>query len=105
VAGTFLAVCVGWVFFRATSFTDAGSILARLVRPTSGLELELADLLTVLAIVTLVFAGHAIGTWVNLKKVERRTPAPALAMGLAGLLLLILLLVPEDAKAFIYFQF
>jgi alginate O-acetyltransferase complex protein AlgI len=105
VAGTFLAVSCGWVFFRARSFADAGSILTRLVRPTAGSGLGQVGGLTVAAIVLLVLVGHVLGGCLPLKKVERRVPAPALGAALAALLVLILLLVPEDAKAFIYFQF
>jgi hypothetical protein len=36
---------------------------------------------------------------------DRGLPAPVLGTALAVLLLLILILLPEDSKAFIYFQF
>src|SRR5439155_1130670 len=36
VALTFVCVCVGWVFFRATTFTTAAIILERMVIPHAG---------------------------------------------------------------------
>jgi alginate O-acetyltransferase complex protein AlgI len=105
IAATFMAVCIGWVLFRAQSFGDAGTILARLVTPKTGRALPVHDVLTVTAILALVLVGHVIGGTVDLKKVERRIPAPVLGMGLAGLAILLFLLGPSDARAFIYFQF
>ncbi len=52
-----------------------------------------------------VFAGHLLGAALDVKRIERRLPAAALGVALAAALLLTLLLLPEDGKAFIYFQF
>jgi alginate O-acetyltransferase complex protein AlgI len=104
VAATFLAVCVGWVLFRAQSFADAAAVLAGLVRP-GGLSLDPALAATAVACLVAVFAGHLAGALLDVRRIERRLPAPALAAALASLLLLILLLQPEDGKGFIYFQF
>ena len=104
-SATFLAVCVGWVLFRAQSFADAGAVLTRLVRPVGGAALEPTLAATAVACLVVLFAGYIAATLLNVKQIERRLPAPALAAALAGLLLLTLVLFPEDGKSFIYFQF
>jgi alginate O-acetyltransferase complex protein AlgI len=105
VAATFLTVALSWTFFRAQSLGDALTVLGRLFRPTGGLELAPPDVLVVLVVVLAVFGEHLLGTLVNVKRAERRLPAPVLGATLAGLLLLALFFLPEDGKAFIYFQF
>jgi alginate O-acetyltransferase complex protein AlgI len=104
-AATFLAVCFGWVLFRAQSFADAGAVLARLVRPVAGAALDPTLAVTAVACLAVLFAGYLAGALLDVKRIERRLPAPALAAALAGLLLLTLVLFPEDGKSFIYFQF
>jgi len=105
VLATFLAVCVGWVFFRAQSLTDAGTILTGLVVPTSGIRLAPDSVRLVLACLTAVFAGHLIGTLVNLRRLEQRLPAAVAGTVLGLSVVLYLLLLPQDGKGFIYFQF
>jgi alginate O-acetyltransferase complex protein AlgI len=104
-AVTFLAVCFGWVLFRAQSFADAGAALVRLVRPTEGAALDPTLTFTAAACLTTLLAGYLAATLLDVKRIERRLPAPALAAALACLLLLTLVLFPEDGKSFIYFQF
>jgi len=105
VALTLLAVCVGWVFFRATTFTIAGTMLHRLVVPHAGLATPLwhwGVWLTVLVVV----AAHLTATRTDFRrKLIVTTPAPALGVSYALLLTLILVLTPDTGKAFIYFQF
>jgi hypothetical protein len=52
-----------------------------------------------------VFACHLIAFNLNVTRSLRRVPGPVLGAALAGVLLLCQLLMPEDVKAFIYFQF
>jgi hypothetical protein len=63
--------------------------------------------LSVAAVVCLaaLFVGHLAGALLNIKRIERWLPTPALASLFAVVWLLTLLLLPEDGKAFIYFQF
>ena len=105
VLATFLSVCVGWVFFRAQTFGDAGTVVTRLAWPTVGLNLHPGHVLLVGLSVLAVFLGHLAGTFLSWRRLERRLPAPALGGALAFLLLLALLLMPEASKGFIYFQF
>jgi alginate O-acetyltransferase complex protein AlgI len=102
---TLLAVCVGWVFFRAQSFGDAGTILSHLFWPTEGSVLAPSQIWMVGAVVAVVVMGHLVGALANVARWERTLPELAMGAGLTVLLLLILLLSPENGNAFIYFQF
>jgi alginate O-acetyltransferase complex protein AlgI len=101
---TFLCVCVGWVFFRATSFSIALRVLRGMFIPCGGAQPPLAShSLAILAGVILAgwwFAGS--GLW---KRFAFRVPAPVWGIGFAVLLLLVQVLTPESGKVFIYFQF
>ena len=105
VATTFFAVCLGWVFFRAQSFSDAYDVLRRLAWPVEGKTFAEPTVVGAVGLLALVFVCHLFGTFVDVKKLERRLPAPALGSALAVMLLAALVLMPEDGKAFIYFQF
>ncbi len=104
IAMTFLAVCVGWVFFRATTFATALTILQRLVVPCTGLSspipyYSLAVLGGVIGFACLVVRS---GIW---KRLAFRLPGPAWGISYAVLFTLAQILTPEDARVFIYFQF
>lgn len=105
VAATFLAVCVGWVFFRAQTFAEAGLILQRMAWATPGKSIEPA--MFTLGVVGLIFMllCYLISTFIDLRRVERWLPAPVLGTAVAVVFLLAQVLMPEDGKAFIYFQF
>jgi alginate O-acetyltransferase complex protein AlgI len=104
VVATFLCVCVGWVFFRATTFSGASAILFRMVAPHHGLGLPLPNRsLWILGMVLIV--GHAVGATGLWKRWSPRLPAPVLGVGYAVLLTLAMILAPESGKAFIYFRF
>jgi alginate O-acetyltransferase complex protein AlgI len=105
VAATFLLVVVGWVFFRAQTFGQAGTVLIHMFTPTDGLSLRPAAELLVVVCLGLTFLGAWIGTHVNLAGAERRIPAPVMGAALAAVILFALLLFPEDCRTFIYFQF
>jgi alginate O-acetyltransferase complex protein AlgI len=104
VTVTFLAVSVCWLFFRATTFGIAATMLWRMVVPHSGLGSQQRNFGLVLLALLLVGA-HAIarsGAW---KPIAVRVPAPVLGMAYAVVLTLALVLAPHGSKAFIYFQF
>jgi alginate O-acetyltransferase complex protein AlgI len=105
IATTFVLVCVGWVFFRAQTFGDAGIMLTRMAIPTAGEVLKPAYAGLVLGCLALTFLGHWLGTRLNFARAERRLPAPVMGAALAGFLILALLLFPETSQVFIYFQF
>jgi alginate O-acetyltransferase complex protein AlgI len=105
VAATFLSVCVGWVFFRAQTFSQAGTILAHLFWPSSGAALAPEAACLVLTCASAMILGHFAGSLVRLDKLERRLPEPVVGAVMAGFLVLAILLQPLDTHPFIYFQF
>jgi alginate O-acetyltransferase complex protein AlgI len=105
VVATFLCVCVGWVFFRAASFGDACTILHHMAWPLAGSALASTSMLMVLACLGALAIGYAVGTLGNVARWLERLPATLVGALLAVSLLLTFLLIPEDGKLFIYFQF
>jgi alginate O-acetyltransferase complex protein AlgI len=102
---TFMCVCVGWVFFRAQSFGDAAALLRRMFLPTDGAMLDGFDRSIVLLILGVVLLAHLIGTFTRYRRWLQRVPAPVLGAGMACWFIVAQFLMPEDVKAFIYFQF
>jgi alginate O-acetyltransferase complex protein AlgI len=102
---TFLAVCVGWVFFRASTLADAGTILHGMLVPTTGSSLAGDGNVLVMVCVVVILVGQAIGQWRGSPRWLFHVPAPIAGAVMAAVLMLALLLTPGDGKAFIYFQF
>jgi alginate O-acetyltransferase complex protein AlgI len=104
VALTFGCVCLGWVFFRATSFASAAQVLHRLVVPRGGMPSLPRPVLGLWLVVAVVVMAHwaARGAW---QRWNRRLPTPVLGFGYAAAVMLALLLTPSTGKPFIYFQF
>ena len=105
VAGTFLLVSVGWVFFRAPTFGNALCMLRGMFAPLGGLAIDRTTQAIAVACLLAILVGHLIGQFVPLGRLERRLPAPVLGTLLAALLIAAQVLVPESGKAFLYFQF
>lgn len=105
MAATFLAVCIGWVFFRAQTFADAGSILHGLVSPRAGLVLLPYESLLISACLLITFLAHLVGSGVKLRRLEQTVPAPLAGALLALTLALFFFLLPRSGQGFIYFQF
>lgn len=101
---TFSCVCLGWVFFRATTFGAAATILRKLIVPETGLAAPLHNrsLWYTMAVVVICHALAHYGIW---RKLTVRSPAALLGFGYAAVLALSLVLAPDAGKAFIYFQF
>jgi alginate O-acetyltransferase complex protein AlgI len=102
---TFLAVLVGMVLVRSQTFSDAGFILAALVRPTSGSLLSDKQILVVSACLLLTFLGHLGGTMLKVRQLEQRLPASLASMALAVTVMLFFFFLPTNGQPFIYFQF
>jgi alginate O-acetyltransferase complex protein AlgI len=102
---TFLLVCVGWVFFRAQTLAEAGTILRGLVVPTRGSVLVGDGGLLVMVCVTAVLIGQALGELRGNPRSLFRVPAPVAGVAMATALTLAMILTPGDGKVFIYFQF
>lgn len=103
--GTFLLVTIGWVFFRASTFGVAATILDRMFVPTHSGALKSGALMLSIICVVLILAANTLnerGWW---QKVERKLSPAVVGLVLAGFLILAQLCFPEAAKTFIYFQF
>ncbi len=105
MATTFLCVCVGWVFFRAETFTDAAVILGKMFQPAAGLVIDPTLAGVAVALLLVVLLAHVTASLVRVKDMARRLPAPALGALLAVLAVAALLFAPETGAGFIYFQF
>ena len=105
VVATFLAVCIGWVLFRAATVEQAGVILERMAWPAAGTRLANGPALLAIGCLALTLVGHTLSTRVDVIHSERRLPAAVMGGALAALLALTLVLFPEGSRAFIYFQF
>ena len=103
---TFFLINVTWVFFRATNFTDAWSLL----RSMFGAMKEGAPVLTELAIikVSLIVAAMVIFHWLmrNRRTLDVAAKMPWWLLGIIWSALLIMLIwSQESSSSFIYFQF
>jgi alginate O-acetyltransferase complex protein AlgI len=104
VAGTFGGFLLTWVLFRAADVGSALGMLHRMFTPHPGLgePIHVTGWAGLLAIVAL---GHWLGANDRWRRVVGALPAPALGVGYALLLMLALVLAPNNGQAFIYFQF
>jgi len=92
------------VFFRATTFGAAATILQRMAVAHNGLSAPLNGI-SFWCLLGVLGLGHALaasGAW---KRWSVRLPAPAMGLGFAAVLTLALILAPDAGKAFIYFKF
>ena len=99
---TFHVVCLGWVFFRATSFSNAFEVLGRLIH-SSTTPIRWWVVVTVVLMLAAQHvparaAGRAQGLW-------SRLAAPVQVASLAVVLLVVDVLGPTGVAPFIYFQF
>ncbi len=101
---TFQYVCLGWVFFRATSFSNAMQVLGQLFHGWTS-----APLVTPLLILTIggVIAIQYVpgGVVVRLQALFSRAAAGLQVVGLALVLLAITTLGPPGVAPFIYYKF
>ena len=108
ILGTFLLVCVTWVFFRAQNFSAAFHLVGSLLgveRGSPGLPLVRAmEGLAVLAVTAALLVGHWALRDSSLEEAASRAPWPLRSLILATMIVLIFLSPGED-RAFIYFQF
>lgn len=100
---TFHVVCLGWIYFRAQSFEDAGAVLSGLVQTRGALTVGPFLLGTI-----------ALGLLLNhlpplaLQRIARRVsalPAPAMGALTAAAILMIDAARPDGVAPFIYYQF
>ena len=106
VLSTFVLVCFTWVFFRATSLSQATSLTMTMLglRPGGTPVFDVWTPLVVAVLIGSLLLGHAICRRQSLEAVANR--AGPILWGVICLLMILLLLVCRgDERAFIYFQF
>lgn len=100
---TFHAVCIGWVFFRAQTFSQALHILQTMVNPASRLGLSL-DSKSILLVIIMFFTLHAL-----IRTLSYRITNPWIITWTRGVAYFFLLYLGMTLKTrpqeFIYFQF
>ena len=103
--GTYALVCVTWVFFRAPALPAALRITGAMLAGGADRHLlERRDRITVLGLTILLLAAHWALRDTSLEDAWRRLPRWTRPVFLAAMLLT-MLLVTGDERAFIYFQF
>lgn len=100
---TFHVVCLGWVFFRAESFTDAGKVLGRLLHPGIGTPFNPVLVGVIAGCLALQFMPH--GWTAQLRSLFSRLNPVVQAVGLSLFLVATNALGPIGVAPFIYFQF
>ncbi len=99
--GTFFAIMLGWIFFRATSFGMAAGILDRIFVYHAGASMPgVAGLVAVLVIAFLV--AHFAPNTFELQHEWRPGWSPAFA---CGYVLCLIVVASGSASPFLYFQF
>ena len=104
---TFVAICFTWVFFRATTFAQAGQISSAMLGYTaSGAVSPISkfNMVAVGTVVGLMLLTHFALRHTNLESVAQRMPAWLLILSLV-FMLFCLLVMQGQGNAFIYFQF
>lgn len=100
---TFHIVCLGWVFFRSTSLTNAWAVLARLLHPGTGTELNMMVIATIALFLALQFVPTgAVG---KAQAYFSRMPVWQQGLALSFSLVLTNALAPMGVSPFIYFAF
>jgi len=103
---TYVFVCIAWVFFRATTFTDAWEILTAMfgIGTGAGVGVGAFQLAAAGAVTALLLLGHHLLRDTTVEAVAARVPWWGRGLILAGMLAGIFL-SPGERLAFIYFQF
>jgi alginate O-acetyltransferase complex protein AlgI len=104
---TFTLICFTWVFFRATSFAQAMTIVQAMVTfsgKSATLFLGSKDILTASGIVAAILGIHWCCKDRSLEQIVTKLPWWVVSSSLAAMLYAIATLPGED-RSFIYFQF
>jgi len=104
---TFLLVCVGWVFFRARTFGRAFAILGSMLgfaQPAAPGLIPLPKVAGVAAFTAVLLGVHWLLRDSSIERAAMRLPWWARSLVLALLMIAIVTMTGED-RAFIYFQF
>lgn len=103
--GTFLLVCLAWVFFRANTLADAWALLTAMLTPSATIVHATQLNLAAIGVITpLMLGGHWLLRDSSLEQLFARLNWPLRAAFFSALIIG-LVLAPGDNRAFIYFQF
>ncbi|MGO9028821.1 MAG: MBOAT family O-acyltransferase [Acidimicrobiales bacterium] len=101
---TFQVVCVGWLFFRATSFSNAWSLFGRVLSGWG--PSPLVTPLALLAIAAGIGSQYLPDDWLDRVKAVFAARRPVVQGGILGLVLLVITtLGPQGVAPFIYYRF
>jgi D-alanyl-lipoteichoic acid acyltransferase DltB (MBOAT superfamily) len=100
---TFHLVCLGWVFFRAPTFSDALAVLAGLLQGRSEVPLSPSVVLLVAVVLAAQQVGDRPRAW--LRRTWDDLPVPIHVAAFALLLVGLEVFGPDGVAPFIYFQF
>ena len=102
---TFHLICVGWVLFRAPTFTDAERYLAAMAGlPVGTLTIPAGPVAFVAGVYAAALLVERALPGIAGRRVHRRA-WPARAVIVAAMALVTIVLVPQTVSRFIYFQF
>ncbi|MBW2541912.1 MAG: MBOAT family protein, partial [Deltaproteobacteria bacterium] len=102
---TFFTVCVAWVPFRATSLVDTRDLLgAMFLGSGENIELGKQDVVLAMGVAGLLLVAQWVFREQDVEKIWAHMPVALRAVVLSVLLLAIIFIAGED-RAFIYFQF
>lgn len=105
----FHLTCIGWIFFRVHSFTDAKTLVGRMLSPEA-LHVPAPHRFYLVVVVGL-FAFHIVENFLLKKLPEiskgwhRFVPSPARALVYVALIVVLVVFLRGDENTFIYFQF
>ena len=104
--GTFAAVCVTWVFFRADDFTEAFSIVRSMFgfAPSVMTTIGTFDVLRSVVPTGCIVIAHWLLRDRTLEDVATKIPAWIISIVLA-MMIVTTIMMPGEDRAFIYFQF
>jgi alginate O-acetyltransferase complex protein AlgI len=105
IAFTFLCFCLSLVVFRSGSFSHAFDMYTRMLIPASSPKDMLVSNFGFWLTVAIVLIAHLLGRSEIWIRPALHMPAPLLGFSYAFLFGVALLLEPQGAKPFIYFQF
>jgi alginate O-acetyltransferase complex protein AlgI len=100
---TFHVVCLGWIFFRSTSFANAWQVLGRIFAGGPHVPLDSVVVAVIAAALAVQWLPSRLSEWFQLSFARLQLTTQALA--LAAVLVVIDAFGPAGVAPFIYFRF
>jgi len=104
---TFALVCVAWVFFRARTFSRAAAVVTAMLgwqRSPTAMPVGANYVAEALVVVAAILGFHWVMRDISLEQLAHRCPWWLRSVVLAAILICLMMLSGEE-RAFIYFQF